>query len=424
MQIAGTLATALGLSTTAATADAASTGASLNTTVAGASPVLDGSTIVGGVLGSTVISAGPSNAILTSAGPALDANIAALNSGNGVGNGLTNDTLVLNVDGTNHNVIIQAGDRTLASVVADINNSALNPGIGVTASISNPGTGNQKLVLTSTGVPGATDNVTVVAGGTTPELLTGSPLGFAGGETASGTSGAQNNALSVTVGNGAPIAVTLISGTYTAGQLDTQLAAGGVAATASLNAAGHLILRGNQAGATLTLNAAAGSAYGALGLPTGVSNTPILSSNENIQVRISGGGMSSPVTLALNPTVGGTTIVANVLADLSSKVTATGSLSAAGISLTSNSEGNNLVFTNSKGEAFQVAVTGDTSIRARVRIVQRRWRRKLRLPDYHRKHGTGIHDLLLDFAHFRQRGDYRSHKCSVRHYGERHGGGH
>jgi flagellin len=281
------------------------------------------------------------------------------------GTNAVNDTLVLNVDGVNKNVIIQAGDTTLTSVVNDINNTTLNPGIGVTASISGSGA-TQKLVLTSAGTPGSTDNVTVVTAGTTPELLTGTPLGFAGGEIASGTGGGtEDNLLNIAVGSNSPVTVTLASGTYTAAQmvaqLNTQLSADSVAARASLDSAGHLVLTANQPGQSLTLNAVTGSAYSTLGLTAGTSTSAMLTSSDNIQVRISGGGMSSPVTLALNPTVAGATSVASVLADLTSKVAGNPALANAGIALTSNTDGNNLVFTDSKGETFQVAVTGDTN---------------------------------------------------------------
>ena len=365
VQVAGSLATALGLSTTVATAASAATGASLNTTVTGAGATSDNSSLIGSVLGSTVIIPGPAtNAILTSPSAAPDMGIAALNGDAGVGTvgpPAVNDTLVLNVDGVNKNVTILAGDTTLAEVMNDINNTT---GLGVHAS-----TGlTQKLVLTSTGTPGPSDKVTVLtsASGTTPELLTGSPLGFVGNETASGTAaGTENNLLNVTVGSNAPVPLTLANGTYTAAQMvtqiNTQLTAASVAATASLDTAGHLVLTANQPGTSLALNSVIGSAYSALGLTAGTSSTAVAASSDNIQVQISGGGMSSPVTLALNPTVAGTTTVASVLADLTSKVSGSSALTAAGISLTSNTDGNNLVFTDDKGEKFQVAVTGDSN---------------------------------------------------------------
>ena len=365
VQAAGSLATSLGFPATIATAAAASTGASLNSTVTGAAPVFDNTVITGGsVLGaSTIISAGATatNAVLTSPGTAPDSGIAALNGGLGT----AADTLVLNIDGTNANVNINSGDKTLAAIVGDINSAALNPGLGVTASISSPGP-NQQLVLTSKGTPGASDSVTVVTAGTSAELLAGAPLGFSGGETASGTNAtAQNNTLNVTVGSSAPVTVTIPSGTYTPAQLVTQLntqfTGGSVPVTASLDSTGRLILTANQAGQSLVLNTAAGSAYSALGLTAGTAGNPVFTSSDNIQVRLSGGGMSTPVTLSLNPTTAGTTTVASVLSDLTAKVNGNGALAAAGISLTSNTDGNNLVFTDNKGETFQVAVTGDTN---------------------------------------------------------------
>jgi flagellin len=480
----GNLTAALGLSGTASAA-AASTGAALNTTVTGAGAVSNNAAIVGAVLGSTVISTSGSatNAVLTSPNPATDANIAALNSGAGVGtvgtagvltgsaanhdtalaalngssgtaaadtlklkvdgsasaitvniatgttslssivsqintqqgtavtasitgaagtqqlvltskttgaasnvvvdsttttelfaalgvtsnqtgvagNAPTNDALVLNVDGVNHSVTINAGDKTLNSIKTDINTAA----IGVTASITGSGA-NQKLVLTSTGTPGSSDNVTVVSAGTTAELL-GNTLGFTGGESASGSAaGSANTNLNVTVGSGPAAAVTLATGTYTASQmvaqLNTQFKAGSVGATAGLDTAGHLVITATQPGQSLTLNSTATNAYAALGLTAGTSSTTSLfTSNDNIKVQISGAGMTSPVTLALNQTTAGSTKVSDVIANLVSQVTGNNQLSAAGISVTTNSDGNNLVFTNNKGEQFDVAVTGDTN---------------------------------------------------------------
>ena len=184
--------------------------------------------------------------------------------------GVNNDTLVLNVDGTNHNVSITGGDKTLASVITDINTAA----IGVTADSTGSGA-SQKLVLTSTGTPGSSDNVTVVSAGTTTELLSG-VLGFTGGESASGSAaGAANTNLNVTVGSGPAAAVTLATGTYTASQmvtqLNTQFKAGSVGATASLDTAGHLVISASQPGQSLTLNSTATNAYAALGLTAGTS---------------------------------------------------------------------------------------------------------------------------------------------------------
>ncbi|MBV9267761.1 MAG: hypothetical protein JO061_16450 [Acidobacteriaceae bacterium] len=445
-----------------------STGASLNTTVTGASATANNSTIVGAVLGSsTTISAGGSaKAVLTAPNTVADAYIASLNGGHGLGtaatagnfsvaltdgnvsganlqnsdtlvldvngtqktvswasapttvNGLmtainntagvgvtasvssghlvitsntpgassavaidatsssdvrtllsggtstngtaaVNDSLVLNVDGTNHTVTINQGTNSLSGIQTAINGAS----IGVTASITGSGP-NQKLVLTDTTAnTGSASNITVESTGTSAELLAGA-TGFSGGETADGA--AVNTDLNVQVGSGSATEISLAAGTYTASQMvsqiNTQLQANSVAATASLDTSGHLILTANTAGQSLALNTpTSSSAYSTLGLTAGTSTTAVVTSSDNMQVQFSGAGMASPVTLSLNPTVAGSTKVSDVLADLASKVHGNSQLSAAGVSVTTSSNGQNLVFTDSKGEQFNVAVTGDTN---------------------------------------------------------------
>ena len=97
------------------------------------------------------------------------------------------------------------------------------------------------------------------------------------------------------------------------------------------------------------------------GQASGTSSNAVVTSSDNIQVQFSGAGMSSPVTLSLNATTAGSTKVSDILADLTSQVSNNSALAAAGISLTTSTAGNNLVFTDSKGEQFQAAVTGDTN---------------------------------------------------------------
>jgi flagellin len=87
----------------------------------------------------------------------------------------------------------------------------------------------------------------------------------------------------------------------------------------------------------------------------------LATSSDTIKVNFTGAGMTSPVTLTLAATTAGTTKMSDILTDLTSQVANNSALSAAGISLSSSTSGNSLVFTDKAGQNFQVAVTGDTS---------------------------------------------------------------
>src|SRR5439155_5467343 len=96
-------------------------------------------------------------------------------------------------------------------------------------------------------------------------------------------------------------------------------------------------------------NTAAGSAtFGATGAGS-------------IVFRFEGSGLTSPVDVTLT-TLAATT-VSQALTDLSSQVANNATLKAAGISLTTATAGDALVFTSSRGEKFDVATTGDVQNR-------------------------------------------------------------
>jgi flagellin len=81
----------------------------------------------------------------------------------------------------------------------------------------------------------------------------------------------------------------------------------------------------------------------------------------SVVFRFEGSGLSSPVDVTL-ATLAGTTVT-QALSDLSSQVANNATLKAAGISLTTATAGDALVFTSSKGEKFDVAATGDVQNR-------------------------------------------------------------
>lgn len=244
VQAAGSLATALGFSTTAATAASASTGASLNTTVQSASAV--------GNINQAAISS------LTTTGAAITA-------------GGANSNLTLSVNGGSSVTLALgalASGSTTTQAAADINTAIANSSLAgqVQATVNSKG----NLTLTATN-PG--QNVTI------------------------GTSSSNDGAVNLG---------------FTAGQT------------------------------------------------SGTNGNALATSSDNIQVQFTGAGMSSPVTLSI-ATTAGTTKMSDILTSLTSQVASNSALSAAGISLTTGSQGNNLVFTDNKGQKFQVAVTGDST---------------------------------------------------------------
>ena len=175
------------------------------------------------------------------------------------------------------------------------------------------------------------------------------------------------NKVKVTV-NGTSATLTLTQGTtLTKGQIvsdiNTQIAASGVAGavTAKLKD-NQVVFEATKQGQTLSLDTIANDAYTALGITADTSSTTHKAvASDAITLRFSGSGLTSPVDITLNTLTAGTTTTADILADLQTKIANSSDLSGAGISLSTASVGNNLVFTSSKGEQFQVASTGDSA---------------------------------------------------------------
>jgi flagellin len=122
----------------------------------------------------------------------------------------------------------------------------------------------------------------------------------------------------------------------------------------------QIVLTANTPAQTVTVGAGATSVNAVLGFTPGSSTTNTVLNTENINLQFQGAGLTSPVEISLNPTVAGTTTTTQVLTDLQQKISASTALSAAGITLTTSTQGNNLVFTSSSGQQFQVIASGDT----------------------------------------------------------------
>jgi flagellin len=190
-------------------------------------------------------------------------------------------------------------------------------------------------------------------------------IGTDTGATATIASGSTDT-LILTVGATGPTTLTLTGGTgltkaQIAADINTQIGSSALANKVSAKVVNNqIVLTAATPGQNITVGN--GTANAALGFTNGtVATAPTVATSDTITLRFQGSGLTSPVDITLNATTGGTTTVAQVLADLQTKIAASSALTAAGISLTTSAAGNNLVFTSNKGERFQVSATGDST---------------------------------------------------------------
>jgi flagellin len=177
---------------------------------------------------------------------------------------------------------------------------------------------------------------------------------------------ATNDAVSLTVG-GVTQSITLEAGANITKErivedLNDKIGAGALANKVTASVFNNqIVLTANNAGDAVTVNTVANDAYTLLGFTADTQTTSnVFLTADTIKVRVQGGGLQGPVDLELNATTAGTTTVDSVLTDLASRVANNSSLQAAGITLSTSSTGNNLVFESASGETFAVSVTGDT----------------------------------------------------------------
>ena len=104
----------------------------------------------------------------------------------------------------------------------------------------------------------------------------------------------------------------------------------------------------NAQGASLTTTLTSGTASG----DASAGNT------DTIAVKVSGGGLSSPETL--NITLTGSETQAQIFSALETAFANNGNLSAAGFQLTTDTDADTVSFSNSLGEKFTVAASGDS----------------------------------------------------------------
>ena len=146
--------------------------------------------------------------------------------------------------------------------------------------------------------------------------------------------------------------VTSATGTkqlsFTSSNTAFQVSAGDRLSNALL---GNVTSASNPSGLTLANTVTAGVAAAVTTTAFGASGAGTVS------VRFQGAGLSSPVTLDL--TVAAGTTIDTALTTLTSDIAQNASLQAAGITATSSVPGGALVFTNNRGERFEVSASGD-----------------------------------------------------------------
>ncbi len=300
----------------------------------------------------------------------------------------TNHSLTFSIDGgSTFSVNVTQGSGTSkGQIVADLNaNSTFSA--AATASLQ----GNQIVIQSKTNASnssvavtgnlatalGFSGTATAQAASTGADLTTtvqGSKavsalsniIGSDSGATA--TLNATNNQLYLGVAGGATQTLSLTQGTNLtkadiAADINTQIAGNGtlngkVSASVVNN---QIVLEATNAGDSLTVAGGANNANTVLGFTAGTSSAHTATTSDNITLRFQGGGLSSPVDISLTPTTAGTSTSASILADLQSKIAGNSQLAAAGITLSTASVGNNLVFSSNTGQQFEVQATGDST---------------------------------------------------------------
>jgi flagellin len=171
-----------------------------------------------------------------------------------------------------------------------------------------------------------------------------------------GSSGAQTLALNLG---------TDLTKAQIADDINAQIAANGNFTGANAVTAkvvnNQIVLEAAKPGADITIGTGANNINTLLGFTADTYSDHTLTTSDTITLRFQGAGLLSPVDITLDAATAGTTTAADVLTDLQLKIAASGALSSAGISLTTASAGNNLVFTNRNGEPLQVVVSGDST---------------------------------------------------------------
>lgn len=230
---------------------------------------------------------------------------------------------------------VEAGDKVSAALLGQFERNASLTGTDTAATVATNGGGTaNQLTVAIDGGSAFTVNVTNAASVSKGQIV--NDLNANTTFSAAATAYLSGNQIVLrSKGNSATSSVAITTTT-----LSTNLGLTGSASAAAASTGADLSTRVQANSAT----AAGSTTFGAVGAG-------------NITFRFTGAGLSSPVDL--NLTVASGTTVSQAISSLQTAVAGNSTLQGAGISLTSSTAANNLVFTSSKGEKFSVAVTGD-----------------------------------------------------------------
>jgi flagellin len=229
-----------------------------------------------------------------------------------------------------------ASASSVSNIVANTANTTAAAGY-TTFDFSGPGFADGSQAQVSVNLQGVTDIGTLVT-------ALNSAIATTGGGTSASDTAFQNAGIIASVSTNAAGAQSLA---FTSSNTAFQVQAGDRMANALL---------GNISSGSTGVAIASTTQGGAI---TGLSGAAFTPTGVNFQ--ISGGGMTSPVTLSLSS---GDTTVGAAITDLQTQVANNASLQAAGITVsnaTTSTVGAELVFTNSKGDTMNVQSTGDTT---------------------------------------------------------------
>lgn len=228
---------------------------------------------------------------------------------------------------------------SVAAIVADATNTGSLAVSGFTDFyFRGPGFGDDNRVKVSVNLSGVTDTSTLV----TAINAAIDAAGNGGSQAATAFKNAGIQAATYTASDGTKqLSFASSNSTF-------QVSAGDRLSNALL---GNVTSSSNPAGTTLTNTVTGGVATAADGTTIGATGAG------TIKIRIQGAGLADPVDLSL--TVVAATTVAAAIADLSSQISTNSALQAAGITLNSHASATALVFSNARGEAFEVLSSGD-----------------------------------------------------------------
>ncbi len=232
---------------------------------------------------------------------------------------------------------VEAGDRLAGALLGRFERNAVLTASSTAATVATNATPGQTDTLTISIDGGTSFNVAVTQGASVSKGQIVADLNANSTFHAGATAYLEGN--QIVLRSNTNSANSTI-GIATATTLSTTLGLTGTATAAAAATGADLRTRVQAAHAT----ASGSSTFGAQGAG-------------DITFRFTGANLTSPVDVSL--TVGAATTVSEAIANLETAVSGNSTLQGAQINLTTTSAGNNLVFTTTNGEKFNVTVTGD-----------------------------------------------------------------